>query len=71
MSIDVVQVVARLARRPIGHMSVRELWRTIASFGGYFNRKGNGPPGWMTLWRGWLYVQTVLEGVHLVASFSP
>lgn len=71
MSSDVVQVVARLARRPIGHMSVRELWHTIASFGGYFNRKGDGPPGWMTLWRGWLYVQTVLEGVHLAASFSP
>jgi hypothetical protein len=70
MSTDVVQVVARLARRPIGHMSVRDLWRTIASFGGYFNRKGDGPPGWMTLWRGWLYVQTVLEGVHLAASFS-
>jgi hypothetical protein len=68
---QVVQVVAHLAKRPTAHMSARELWRTIASFGGYFNRKSDGPPGWKTLWRGWLYVQTVLEGVHLAASFSP
>ena len=71
MSTDVVQIVARLARRPSVQMSARDLWRTIASFGGYFNRKGDGPPGWKTLWRGWLYVQMVLEGVHLAASFSP
>jgi hypothetical protein len=71
MSTEVVQIVARLARRPTAQMSARDLWRTIASFGGYFNRKGDGPPGWMTLWRGWLYVQTVLQGIHLAASFSP
>lgn len=71
LSAEVVQVVAHLAKRPTASMTVRELWRTIASFGGYFNRKGDGPPGWKTLWRGWVYVQTVLQGVHLAASFSP
>lgn len=35
------------------------------------NRKGDGPPGWKTLWRGWVSVQTVLQGVHLAVSFSP
>lgn len=68
---EVVQVVAHLAKRPTAHMSARDLWRTIASFGGYFNRKGDGPPGWKTLWRGWVYVQTVLQGVHLATSLSP
>jgi hypothetical protein len=71
LSPEVVQVVAHLAKRPMAHLSANELWRTIASFGGYFNRKGDGPPGWKTLWRGWVYVQTVLQGVHLAASFSP
>jgi hypothetical protein len=71
LSTEVVQVVAHLAKRPTAQMSARELWRTIASFGGYFNRKGDGPPGWKTLWRGWAYVQTVLQGVHLAASLSP
>jgi hypothetical protein len=71
LSAEVVQVVAHLAKRPTASMTARDLWRTIASFGGYFNRKGDGPPGWKTLWRGWVYVQTVLQGVHLAASFSP
>jgi hypothetical protein len=71
MSTEVVQVVVHLAKRPTARMSARELWRTIASFGGYFNRKSDGPPGWKTLWRGWVYVQTVLQGVHLAASLSP
>lgn len=71
LSADVVQVVAYLAKHPTAPLSARELWHTIASFGGYFNRKGDGPPGWKTLWRGWVYVQTVLQGVHLAASLSP
>jgi len=71
VSQDVVQVVTRLAKRSQPHMSANELWRTIASFGGYLGRKSDGPPGWKTLWRGWLYVQAVLEGVHLAVSFTP
>jgi hypothetical protein len=39
--------------------------RTVARQGGYLGRKGDGPPGWKTLWLGWFYVQTLLEGVHL------
>jgi hypothetical protein len=70
-STEVVQVVARLAKRPSAVMSARDLWRTIASFGGYLNRTRDGPPGWKTLWQGWMYVQTVLEGVHLAASIPP
>ncbi len=28
-------------------------------------RAHDGPPGWRTLWKGWLFLQTLLEGVHL------
>jgi hypothetical protein len=69
LSLEVVRVVAHLAKRVPEAMSAHLLWRTIASFGGYLGRKRDGPPGWKTLWRGWLYVQAVLEGVHLAASF--
>jgi len=31
--------------------------------GGYLGRRGDEPPGWKTLWRGWLHIQAVLEGV--------
>jgi len=67
---DVVQVVAAKAEVPAAQLTTQECWHTIARFGGYLGRKGDGPPGWKTLWRGWLYIQTLLEGVHLAARFS-
>ncbi|HLG60445.1 MAG TPA: IS4 family transposase [Ktedonosporobacter sp.] len=71
VSAEVVQVVAHLSKRVPEAMSAQLLWRTIARFGGYLNRTCDGPPGWKTLWQGWLYIQTVLEGVHLAGSFAP
>jgi Transposase DNA-binding/Transposase Tn5 dimerisation domain len=67
---EVVQVVAHLAPQPIETMSAQQCWHTIARYGGYLGRKSDGPPGWKTLWRGWLYVQTLLEGVHLASQLS-
>jgi Transposase DNA-binding/Transposase Tn5 dimerisation domain len=62
---EVVQVVAAKAGVPAAQLTAQQCWHTIARFGGYLGRKGDGPPGWKTLWRGWLHVQTLLEGVHL------
>ncbi len=67
---EVVQVVAHLAKLPTETMSTQQCWHTIARYGGYLGRKSDGPPGWKTLWRGWLYVQTLLEGVHLASHLS-
>jgi hypothetical protein len=67
---DVVQVVAARAGMPPAQLTAQQCWHTIARFGGYLGRKGDGPPGWKTLWRGWLYIQTLLEGVHLAARLS-
>jgi Transposase Tn5 dimerisation domain len=64
---SVVQVVAALADSPPAELSVEQAWHTIARYGGYLGRKGDGPPGWKTLWKGWFYIQAVLEGVQLAA----
>ena len=71
VSQDVIQVVLHLDKRPKATLTARDLWRTIARFGGYLDRKSDPPPGWQTLWKGWIRVQTVLEGVHLARLFSP
>jgi Transposase DNA-binding len=71
VSAEVVQVVAHLSKQRALPMSAHLLWRTIASFGGSLNRPCDGPPGWKTLWQGWISVQTVLEGVHLAAALAP
>ncbi len=67
---EVVQVVAARAGVPATQLTAQQCWHSIARFGGYLGRKGDGPPGWKTLWHGWLYVQTLLEGVHLAARLS-
>ena len=67
---DIVQVVASLDQRDAHTMTSQQCWYAIARYGGYLGRKRDGPPGWKTLWRGWLHIQAVVEGVHL-ASHLP
>src|SRR2546421_6303043 len=64
---DLVQVVAALAQIPATQLTAQQCWHTIARYGGYLGRKGDGPPGWKTLWKGWFSIQALLEGVHLAA----
>lgn len=71
VSQEVIDVVTKLDNRPGITLTANNLWRTIASFGGYLNRKSDGPPGWQTECSGWLYIQTVLQGVRLAARFPP
>lgn len=67
---EVVAVVAAKVRLPLAGMTAQQCWYAIARLGGYLARKGDGPPGWKTLWRGWLQVQTLLEGVQLAARLA-
>ena len=71
ISQEVIQVVLHLDKRPKATLTAKDLWHTIARFGGYLDRKSDPPPGWQTLWQGWIYIQTVLEGVHLARHFTP
>src|SRR6266849_1416572 len=61
-------MLAVLAERA-GHspltMTVGTFWTEVARLGGYLARSHDGPPGWRTIWKGWLSLQTLLEGVHL------
>ena len=67
---EVVQVVAHLSKVAPEHLTARRCWHRIAQAGGYLGRKSDGEPGWKTLWKGWMYIQTLLEGVHLATQFS-
>ena len=48
------------ARRP--DLSVREFFLALARLGGHQNRKCDGHPGWLVLWRGWTKLQPMLDG---------
>lgn len=70
LPIDLVQVVALVAKVPAAELTAQQCWEAIARCGGYLRRRSSGPPGWKTLWTGWFYIQTLLEGVHLATRLS-
>ena len=45
-------------------MNVRDFCMALAKLGGHLNRKHDGPPGWLVLWRGWTKLQLMVIGLH-------
>lgn len=58
-------VLAQRCGRSPASMTVGTFWTEVARLGGYLARSHDGPPGWRTIWKGWLSLQTLLEGAHL------
>jgi hypothetical protein len=71
VSSTVIQVVILLDHRHCAIVTAKQLWHAIARLGGYLDRKSDGPPGWQTLWKGWMRVMSALDGVHLAAQLAP
>jgi len=51
---------------PKGGWTNRNLIRSVAHLGGFIGRKGDGEPGWQTIWRGWQRLMWMCEGVNLM-----
>jgi len=46
----------KLARKNLNRvhdLTVGQFYREVAKLGGFLGRKGDGDPGWITIWRGW------------------
>lgn len=46
-------------------MTVYTFFRELAKLGGFLARKGDGEPGWETIWYGFQKLQTLLAGMQL------
>ena len=46
-------------------LTIFEFYMALARLGGHMNRKGDGFPGWLTLWRGWQKLQCMVAGVEI------
>lgn len=49
------------------HWTVKEFYYALARLGGHQNRKSDGPPGWIVLWRGWTKLEALVEGAEIAA----
>jgi hypothetical protein len=66
--VEALRKVRRVrAERP---WTVGEFFRQLAMLGGFLGRKGDGEPGWITLWRGWEKLHGWLQGAALLADQS-
>lgn len=46
--------------------TIYDFYFALARLGGHQNRKGDHPPGWQTIWRGWHDLQAMVTGVDAV-----
>jgi hypothetical protein len=65
-----VALIAAAGSLPPERVTVAAFRQEVARMGGYLARRRDGPLGWQTLWKGWLHLQTMLEGVHLAAHLG-
>ena len=63
-----LRVLALRSHRPV--QTVRDVYHALAGLGGHLGRKGDGPPGWQTLWRGLMSLRLLVEGVRLATQLN-
>ena len=47
-----------------GGWTNRTLLVNVARLGGFLARKGDGTPGWITIWRGWRNLMLMVDGLE-------
>jgi hypothetical protein len=61
---ELLETVIRVRGGSAHQMTADQFWRAVAGLGGFLGRKGDGDPGWQTLWRGWQRLQDLCWSVH-------
>lgn len=59
-----------LSKRKLEDPETRDYWREIAMLGGFLGRKGDGQPGWQSIWRGWNRLQDIAIGMEIAMEIA-
>jgi hypothetical protein len=51
-------------------LTVGRFFRELAMLGGFIGRRRDGNPGWITIWRGWEKLQTMIRGAEAIIGFK-
>jgi len=60
---EAVQVLSARFEEPKGGWTYGPLIIAIARLGGFLARRGDGDPGWITIWRGWKRLIEMVDGI--------
>lgn len=61
LNVEVVKMRYKLR----GVVTVKEFWRRVAMLGGFLARKSDGNPGWQKIWKGWIRLQDMRDGMEM------
>ena len=61
LSVEVIRERYKLK----GIVTVKEFWRRVAMLGGFLARKSDGNPGWQKIWKGWIRLQDMRDGMEI------
>jgi hypothetical protein len=65
---EALQILAKRFGEPKDGWTNRELLRCVARLGGFIGRRGDGEPGWQTIWRGWHRLMCMAQGAELILN---
>jgi len=61
---------ARKNLRRVHDLTIYQFYRELAKLGGFLARKSDGEPGWITVWRGWEKLNTLIQGAELAGRIK-
>ena len=61
---------ARKKLHRVHDLTVYQFYRELAKLGGFLGRRRDGEPGWITIWRGWEKLNTLLRGAQLAINLK-
>lgn len=61
---------ARKQLRRVHDLTLKQFYRELAKLGGFLGRKSDGSPGWITIWRGWEKLNTLVRGAELAIELK-
>jgi hypothetical protein len=65
---QIAKIVKALTKAKENLEEPRALFRRIAMLGGFQGRKGDGEPGWQSIWAGWTRLLDIMIGFELAQS---
>jgi hypothetical protein len=65
---DYVAVLSAWRYQEVRPLTVHEFFYALGRLGGHQNRKCDKQPGWLVLWRGWMKLQSMVEGAAVIGA---
>ena len=65
------RVIASQQDVAVERLTIEQFVFRVAQLGGFLRRASDGPPGWQTLWEGWLRLRWFVAGMRFAADARP